>query len=192
MPGEQVDLLTDRALLARCGSGDRDACGAFLARHLDAAFRYARALTGDPVLAEDAVQDAFVAAMRGASGFAGGESARGWILTITRNSCHRQHRRRVGQPARFEGLDELGVAAGWGADPEEIMVAREDRAAFTRALGSLGPDDQEILVLRDLEGLSGDDAAAMLGVPLATMKTRLHRARLRLAGALREGGLGVT
>lgn len=189
MPGEDADGLIDRALLARCAAGDRDACGAFLARHLDAVHRFARAVAGDEVAAEDAVQETFLAALRSAGSFQG-EGARAWLLTIARNAVHRQHRRRAGEPPRFEPLDALGAAAGWGAEddgPEAALLDAERRAAFGAALDALSPEDREVIVLRDLEGLSGDEAAAVLGLPLATMKTRLHRARLRFAAALRTG-----
>jgi RNA polymerase sigma-70 factor (ECF subfamily) len=186
----QEGELTDRALLARCAGGDRTACGAFVERHRDAVWRYALALTGDAVTAEDVLQDTFLAALRGASAFAGDDGARGWIVAIARNAAHRRHRRRAGEPARFDSLDALGEAAGWGADDAEAVMERaEERAVLARALASLPTDDREVLVLRDLEGLDGPHVAELLGLPLPTMKTRLHRARLRFAAALRHGGL---
>ena len=69
------------------------------------------------------------------------------------------------------------------------MERAEERAVLARALASLPPDDREVLVLRDLEGLDGPHVAELLGLPLPTMKTRLHRARLRFAASLRHGGL---
>jgi RNA polymerase sigma-70 factor (ECF subfamily) len=185
----QEDELSDRALLSRCAAGDRSACGAFIARHQDAIWRYVRVLTGDPVAAEDVLQDTFLAALRGASGFSGTESARGWLVAIARNTAHRRHRRRVDEPARFEALDALGAAAGFGSDDAEAVLLRaEARATLDRALTTLSAEDQEVLVLRDLEGLDGASVASILDIPLATMKTRLHRARLRFAAAVREGG----
>ncbi|MFZ5476645.1 MAG: RNA polymerase sigma factor, partial [Myxococcota bacterium] len=71
MSGEEVGGLTDAALLARCAGGARGACGDFVARHRDAVWRYCRVLVGDPVVAEDVLQDTFLAALRGAGGFAG-------------------------------------------------------------------------------------------------------------------------
>lgn len=194
MPHEEAVRLTDGALLGRCAAGERGACSAFVDRHRDAVWRYSRLLTADPVAAEDVLQDTFLAALRGAGTFSGGDSARGWLLSITRHAAARRHRRRAGQPARFEPLDELGEAAGFGdpcPGPEATLVEAERRAAFARALDALHPDDQEVLVLRDLEGLDGEATATLLGLPLPTMKTRLHRARLRLAAALRQGGPDV-
>lgn len=85
-------------------------------------------------------------------------------------------------------LVELGVAAGWGEvrDPEARVSAMEDHARLHRALDALSPADREVITLRDLEGLSGPEAAQVLDLPLASLKTRLHRARLRLLARLRE------
>jgi RNA polymerase sigma-70 factor (ECF subfamily) len=91
----------------------------------------------------------------------------------------------VGEPASFEPLETLGVQAGWGDDGAALeSLARRD--LLRRALRRLRPDDREILVLRELEGLPGAEVAEMLELTLAAMKSRLHRARLRLAAALRE------
>lgn len=184
--------MDDRTLLSACAGGDRSGCAAFVERHLPAIWRYARLLTGDDATAEDVLQDTLLAALQGAGGFAGVGSARAWLYTIARNSLARRHRRRVGEPARFDDsdlIDVLGPAAGFGADDadaERALAAAEERGRVRAALGTLSPTDQEVLVLRDIEGLDGDEAAAVIGLPLPAMKTRLHRARLRLAARLRE------
>lgn len=112
-------------------------------------------------------------------------------MTITRNAASRIHRRRVGEPKLHVPLHELGESAGWGAsdDPEYLASQEERRALLQRALGTLSEEDRSVIVLRDLEGLAGPESAAVLGLPLPTMKTRLHRARLRLMAALRGGGV---
>ncbi|MGB5681902.1 MAG: sigma factor-like helix-turn-helix DNA-binding protein, partial [Polyangiales bacterium] len=82
------------------------------------------------------------------------------------------------------------VQAGWGSDdPEAIAIASERKGALRRAMASLSAEDQEVLILRDLEGLRGSEAAEVLGISLRALKSRLHRARLRLAASLR--GLGT-
>jgi RNA polymerase sigma-70 factor (ECF subfamily) len=86
-------------------------------------------------------------------------------------------------------LPELGEAAGWGdQNPEEGALRSERRGCLARALEALGPEEREILVLRELEELTGEETAAALGIGLAAMKSRLHRARLRLAAQLRRDG----
>ena len=84
---------------------------------------------------------------------------------------------------------QLGLGAGWGSeDPEAIAIAAEQRAVLRRAMSRLSNEDQEVLVLRELDGLSGQEAARVLGIGERALKSRLHRARLRLAMALRELG----
>lgn len=139
--------------------------------------------------AEDALQEAFLAAWRAAGSFAGTESARAWILTIARNALHRRYRRRAGEPAEVISLDRLGEQAGWGAvdAPDERVERLEDRELLERALNRLDQADREVLVLRDLEELGGEETAHLLGISIGAMKSRLHRARLRLAAHVREG-----
>ncbi len=85
-----------------------------------------------------------------------------------------------------EPLMTLGREAGWGSDdPEALAIAAERRDTLTRALQALSPGDREVLILRDIEGLSGQEAAEVLAITGAALKSRLHRARLRLARALR-------
>ncbi len=184
---EQEDL----TLLIRAGRGDRRAFDALVTRHQVIVMTVTRALTKDEASAEDAFQDALLAAYRAAAGFRGAAPVRTWIIGIARNAALRQGRRRVGQPARFEALDGLGVDAGWG-DPEltpEAAAARaETREQVWRALTRLAEPDREVVALRDLAGLTGPETAAELGLTLAAMKTRLHRARLRLMGVTDAGG----
>jgi RNA polymerase sigma-70 factor (ECF subfamily) len=110
------------------------------------------------------------------------------MLSIARHALHRLHRRRVGEPGAFLPLHELGVRADWGVEdsPLDRLTAREDRERLARALACLPEAERETLVLRDLEELPGEEVARMTGVTLAAMKSRLHRARLHLAGALKE------
>lgn len=175
----------DRALLRGAAAGDRDAFERFVARHEAAVFRLLRARASNAADAEDALQEAFLAAWRSAAGYRGGASARGWILTIARNALRRAHRRRVGEPESWAPLEVLGREAGWGSDPGTLeLLARRD--LLTRAMDRLHPDDREILVLRELEGFSGKEVADVLEIGIPAMKSRLHRSRLRLAAALRE------
>ena len=151
----------DRTLLGAAGDGDAEAFRHFVARHQDAAYR-----------------------LIGAS-FRGTGSARGWILTIARNTARRLHRRRAGEPPVFDDLEILGWLAGWG-DPGAYLERHARRDLLERAFDELDPDDREVLVLRELEGLTGEEVAGALGLTVAAMKSRLHRARLRLVAALRR------
>jgi RNA polymerase sigma-70 factor (ECF subfamily) len=179
----------DDQLLGRAARGDRAAFDAVAVRHGGAMQRLARAMTGEEALAADVTQDALIAAFRGAAGFrpeAG--SARNWLLAITRNVARRALRPRREEPRAELEPFQLGIMAGWGSDdPERMVAGAQDAERLAQAIGSLSIDDREILLLRDVEGLAGAEAARALELSLAAMKTRLHRARLRLVAALREG-----
>lgn len=175
----------DVVLLARTAAGDRRAFEHFVERHQAAVYRYARTLVGRPEDAEDVLQQTFLAAWRGAAGFRGDASGRTWVLTVARHAAHRYRSRVAPEPADDPSLEELGLRAGWGGpSPERLAMAAEERARVVAALASLAPADREILTLRDLEALSGDETAALLGITVAAMKSRLHRARLALAARL--------
>lgn len=176
--------------LEQTATGDRAAFDRLVSRHQSAVFRLARALTPSTSMAEDVLQEAFISAYRHAKSFRGQASVRTWLMTITRNEASRIYRRRVGEPSEHVPLHELGESAGWGSteDPEHLAVEGERHMMLLRALGSLSEHDRAIIVLRDLEGLSGPESSEVLGLPLPTTKTRLHRARLRLMAAMRRGG----
>lgn len=186
-----ADAGGDEVLLQAVISGDQRAFATLVGRHRDAVWRAARRLMGSAPAADDVYQEVFVTLYRNAASIQSAAALRGWLLAVTRRAAQRQWRRRVGEPAHHALLEEsdlltLGVAAGWGADPEVSMQVAERRAVLRRALARLSPQDREVLVLRDLEDRSGAETAALLDVPLATMKTRLHRARLRLLAVARQ------
>jgi RNA polymerase sigma-70 factor (ECF subfamily) len=179
----------DRDLIARTAAGDRRAFERIVERHAAAVLRLATAVTDDPASAEDVLQQAFLSAYRNAASFRAESSARTWLLTIARNAAYRVRAKRGREDLMDEPLMTLGREAGWGSDdPEALAIAAERRGALTSALRSLSPGDREVLILRDVEGLSGQEAADVLRIKSRALKSRLHRARLRLAGALRAGG----
>jgi RNA polymerase sigma-70 factor (ECF subfamily) len=180
---------SDETLLRRAGAGDRAAFGALVDRHGDAMYRLAVRTCGPGRESEDVVQDALLAAWRGAAGFRGESAARTWLLQIVINACHRRHRRRSGEPARTEPLEAAVAEPTPDTGPEARTQAREVGRAIDRALAGMTAEAREVLVLRDVEGLSGEETAAVLGLPLAAMKSRLHRARLELKERV-EASLG--
>ena len=185
MPGRPEELSPDARDLRRVAAGDRTALDGLVDRHAAAVHRYVRSLTSDADRAEDALQETFIAAWRSAGTFRGDGSARSWLLTIARNAVHRQRRRRAGEPAEHEDLSALAREAGWGRTPA-FSRRLEARDLVERAMEGLSPEDREILILRDAEGTSGEEAAEMLGITLAAQKSRLHRARLRFMARVRE------
>ncbi len=186
MPGEESLTSSDADILRRTASGDRSAFETIVDRHEGAVLRYIAAVAdGDRV--EDALQETFIAAWRSAGTFRGDGSARGWLLHIARNAVRRQYRRRAGEPAHHVPIDELAARAGWGdASPEDFAAKLEARELVERGFRALTAEEREILVLRDMEEMSGEETAVLLGLTLAAQKSRLHRARLHLMAVLRE------
>lgn len=179
-----------RELARRAAQGDRAAFDALVVMHQAALMRFARALTRDAAAAEDVFQETFLAAFRRIRTFRGESAFRTWLFTIARRAAMRRSRKRAGEPAEHESLQVLGEAAGWGSDQAHASPAdqAERRELLAKALGSLEEEERTVIVLRDLEGLSGEEAAAVVGISVAALKSRLHRARLRLAAAARLGG----
>jgi RNA polymerase sigma-70 factor, ECF subfamily len=151
--------------------------------HLDAAFNYAWWLTRNDADAEDVVQDACVRAMRFFSSLRG-DDARPWLFAIVRNTWYSRASRRAsteGAPFDIAQHDEADDAL----DPEERLLQRHTVAVVRTALEQLPVDFREVLVLRELEGLTYKEIAAVVGVPLGTVMSRLARARDRLMAVLK-------
>jgi RNA polymerase sigma factor (sigma-70 family) len=147
--------------------------------HLDAAFNYARWLTRNDVEAEDVVQDACVRAMRFFSSLRDAD-ARAWLFTIVRNTWYSRVSRRAHVPA---GSPSNGGQDQWpdnALDPEERLLQQHTVAVVRAALEQLPVDFREVIVLREIEGLSYKEIAAVVGVPIGTVMSRLARARERL------------
>lgn len=185
---------SDEELIDAIAAHDEGAFRTFVVRHQDRTWRCVRALCASDEAAEEALQESFLGVWRGASQWRGDHAPRAWLLGMARRQAARTWRRRAQEPTHLEALDDatfddLGAAAGFGGDPESATAQAEDISRVEAALAQLSPQDREILVLRDIEGLTGPEVAAALDLNLATMKTRLHRARLRLMSLLREGAL---
>ncbi len=179
--------LTDVGLIARSAAGNREAFDEIVRRHQVRVFRLARALTADLGDAEDVLQQTFLSAWQAAPRFRGDASVSTWLLTIARNAAYQLRGQRSRLRLDDTPLEDLGMRAGWGApNPEALAVRAQQREMLDAAFARLAPDDRQVLTLRDIEGLSGEDTAEVMGVALAAMKSRLHRARLRLAAELRQ------
>src|SRR3954451_358326 len=186
-PHEADDArISDATLIGRTAAGDRPAFERLVRRHQAAVLRFARALSHDETDAEMALQETFLAVWRAAGRFRYDASARTWTLSIARHAIYRRHRRWADDPAPFVSLRELGKAAGWGIEDDRFVDRLVDAEALAAALASLSPEDREILILRELEGLSPDEAAGVAGLAEGTSRNRLHRARMRLMTRLRE------
>jgi RNA polymerase sigma-70 factor (ECF subfamily) len=180
----------DDDLIRLAAAGDRGAFDEVVRRHAPAVHRLARAMVQGEAAADDVTQEAFLAAFRAAATYRPDVAPlRTWLFAIARNAARRARRQGREVPSEDVELMALGVDAGWGAAAALDEAERSETLA--RALAALAPEDREILVLRDVEGMAGEATAAVLGVGLAAMKSRLHRARLRLLAALRAGEGGI-
>ena len=158
--------------------------------HLDAAYNLARWLAGSAQDADDVVQEACLRALAFFDGFHG-EDGRAWLLAIVRNTSYdwlRKHRRNAQLTASVEDLE---WAADTAPDPEEEHLRNADREAVRRGIEALPPEYREVMVLRELEGMSYKQIARIIDAPIGTVMSRLARARKRLmtalAGATRKG-----
>lgn len=187
MSDPEAGRVSDDVLLARAAGGDRAAFDDLALRHAPSVLRLIRLHVGRPADAEDVLQQTFLAAWRGAAAFRGASSVLTWLFTIARHAAWRRRDAARRQDAVAVPLDELGVRAGWGSDdPERLALAAERRDLLRAAFDTLDPLDREVLTLRDLEGQAGEETAALLGLSLAAMKSRLHRARMTLAARVNE------
>jgi len=188
-PGILEQDESDEALVRRAAAGDRAAFERLASRHAAALYRFTVRVCGGEREAEDALQDGLLAAWRGAATFRGDSAARTWLYQVVVNACRRRHRRRAGEPAATDGEEAAAAVAIDESGPEERVAARQAGRALEAALAELGAEAREVLLLRDVEGLSGEETAAALGLGLAAMKSRLHRARLDLKARV-EARLG--
>jgi RNA polymerase sigma-70 factor (ECF subfamily) len=155
--------------------------------HVDAAFNLSRWLLRSRADAEDVAQEAMLRAYRFFGGFHGGDG-RAWLLQIVRNSCYSwlEKNRPVEQMTEFN--EEVHGAAT--VSPEALAIASSNRERLTRGLESLPPRQREVLVLRELEGCSYKEIAAITSIPIGTVMSTLARARQHLHAALTAAPAG--
>lgn len=177
---------SDAALLAGLRAGDPTAQRVLVDRHARTLYALAYSLVGNAADAEDVVQETFLGAIRRIDAFEGRASLKTWLSRILVNQASKLRRSRAIR--RMAPLDVTG--AGHDA-PNEVAppatpdnatpAARvEQRADVNAMLDALSPDHREVIVLRELQGLSYEEIAAALGVPRGTVESRLHRARNEL------------
>ncbi len=159
--------------------------------HLDSAFNLARWLARSDQDAEDIVQEACLRAFRFFDGFHG-EDARPWLLGIVRNTFFTWYRQSRGQRLEtpfdeaLHGGPDAGTAAPHAdpADPESLLLQKDRRRRVNEALAALAVEFREVLVLREIEDLSYKQIAAIVGIPMGTVMSRLARGRKQLAEVL--------
>jgi len=155
--------------------------------HLDAAYNLARWLTRNEQDAQDAVQEAYLRAFRFFSGFRGGD-ARAWVMKIVRNTCYTWMH--VNGPLKdaAEFDENLSSPDPRSLNPEQIALQNHEGAVVRKALEELPRNFREVLVLREIEGMSYREIADVTGMPAGTVMSSLSRARDRLRQALSSDG----
>ena len=173
----------DDPLVLRARSGDASALEQLLAAVAPAVERFGRRMCGNPHDADDVLQDTLLSIATHLGEFEGRSSFLSWAFTLARNACARRRRGLKNRPPVSE--DQAPEPRDLAATPEERAADRELAQVLEQALDALPEGYREVILLRDVEGLTAPDAAAALGVSVDALKSRLHRARESLRTALK-------
>lgn len=171
-----MTLPTDSDLLAAARAGDDAAIEALLVRHAPSVMRFARRLCNDPVDADDVVQETLITAARGLRDVRDDAALTTWLYAVTRSFCWKKHRRSKYAPSATVEYDD-NIASPPVLGPDDAAAGRELGGALDQAIASLAPMYREVLLLRDVEGLTAPEVAKALGIEVDAVKSRLHRAR---------------
>ena len=174
--------------MGELGLEDRQRFEQLVLPHVDAAFNLARWLLRGRMDAEDVAQDALLRAYRFFRGFRGGD-ARAWLLQIVRNTCYTWLEKNRPMELSMEFDEELHLQTC--ATPETLAITGDDHKRLTVALERLPPRFREVLVLRELEGCSYKEIAAITSIPIGTVMSSLSRARRQLYSALTNSSQGA-
>ncbi len=193
-------MLVSSNMLNALRAGDPAALAALFNAHADKLYRLALGLLGDPVEAEDVVQETFVKLITHSEQFEGRARPETWLYRVAYNaSLDRLRRKRADPlPDAEAGSDGEGPPmpqsfVDWSTTPEAVLLNAEAGAALVTAIQQLPESLRAVFLLRDVEGFSTEEAAEALGLSIAAAKVRLHRARLalreQLAGYFGQSGV---
>jgi RNA polymerase sigma-70 factor (ECF subfamily) len=212
MPGEPEVDRGDAAVLVRLRGGDEAAFADLIALHHAALLRMARTYTTDAALAEELVQDTWIAFLESLGRFEGRSSIKTWLFRILMNVARARLRKEsrtvplstvadrdepAVEPRRFHARWLPGIGghwseppAPWAELPEEQALASETRAAIEAAMAELPEQQRQVMVLRDIEGFAAEEVCNLLGLSDTNQRVLLHRARSKVRRALapRMGG----
>jgi RNA polymerase sigma-70 factor (ECF subfamily) len=177
---------SERDLLRAAQAGDPGSLEALLSRHQGRIYRFGLRMCRDPEDARDVLQDTMLAAARSLRDYRGASALSTWLYAITRSFCLRKRRRSRFAPGAEVSLeDPLALSTPDPSPlPDQVLERRRQEAALEAALSALDAGRREVLLLRDVEGLSAADVAEATGLSVAAVKSRLHRARLELRARL--------
>lgn len=172
----------DRELVERVRQGDDRAFELLVLAYQERIFRLIRRLLGNRDGAEDLAQEVFLRAYRSLGGFRGQSSFYTWLYKIALNTC-RNYYRTMGRRPEGSAIDGEGVLDSLESsnpDPESAAFRSETLEVVKVSLESLPPEQREAVVLCDLEGLSYEEMAAVIGIPVGTVRSRVFRGRRAL------------
>jgi RNA polymerase sigma-70 factor (ECF subfamily) len=187
-PAEPADAVEagDAELVDRVAGGDRAALAELAGRYQAGLFAYTAHLTGSRELAEEVLQETWLATWRAAGSFQGGSSVRTWVIGIARHQASKHLR---GARLALVKLDDAPAVAEPAPGPEDQAIAAADAEAVAAAMGRLSLPHREALELFFLDDLSHAEVAEITETPVGTVKSRLANAKHQLAAALtRQGG----
>ena len=178
----------DRDLVERHRHGDETAFEEIYERFGEMVYNLAWRLSGEPEEAADLTQEAFLKIHRHLSGFRGRSALRTWIYRVAINCCRSRYRRQRVWRSRFvlDNFDGLEGLPDRRRSPEERAIARRTSELVEEALEALPGIFREAVYLRDIEGLTYEEIAQVLGLRLGTVRSRIARGRDRLRGLLEE------
>lgn len=174
----------EETLIERARKGDTAALQAVLQEVAPAVHRFGMRMCRHEADAEEVMQDTLLAITKNLKSFEGRSSLTSWVFTLARTACSRRRRGQKNQPHVSD--EDAPEPITHAPDPEEAASTRQLVDRVTDAIDSLSAEQREVLQLRDVEGLSGEETAEALGITLDAMKSRLHRARAALEKKLRS------
>ncbi|MCZ9355313.1 sigma-70 family RNA polymerase sigma factor [Streptomyces mutabilis] len=174
-------MCSDEVLLSAVARGDQAALRALYERHAAAMLRLIRRLTSDRSVAEEILQETWLAVWRSAAGFRGESSVRGWLLGVSRRQAHNHLRKSRPQLADLAEAQDVPDPA---PSVEDQVVREAERAELLAAVRSLPGHLREVLALVLVEDLAYPEVATVLAIPVGTVKSRMSHARKRLSGML--------
>ncbi|NPC70739.1 sigma-70 family RNA polymerase sigma factor [Corallococcus sp. AB004] len=190
-PEAQADpRRVEQALLVRLRRGDPEAFESLVHQHQDRLYDFCFRMVGDREEAHDLVQEIFVSVHQHVRRFREDARLSTWLFRISKNHCLNRlkylQRRGRGRSEVFDEVSAAAIAEGGGAppQPDAALDAARERARVQRAISQLDPDARMLVALRDIEGLSYDEIVDITELPEGTVKSRLHRAREKLADLL--------
>jgi RNA polymerase sigma-70 factor (ECF subfamily) len=183
-----VQETSDEALISFIADGDKRAMQVLYARHNVRVYRFILRLTGNQSLAEDLVSEVFLDVWRQAEGFEAKSQVSTWLLAIARYKALSALRRRTDEPLD----DHMAATIEDTADDPETVVGIKDRNSIVqKCLTKLSPAHREVIDLVYYHEKSVDEVAQIVGVPAATVKTRMFYARSKMADLLKDAGVSA-